>query len=245
MHLEQTLTQLRAMRLAVMASALERRAQEPDNAALSNEDFVSLLVQEEYTARQSRKLSRLVGSANFKPEQACLENVRYEPSRGFQRKDLAVFTSPGWVANAQNVIITGPTGTGKTYLAEAIGLQACQMGFSAKRVRYKRLFEEIHAARGTGLYLKHQESLARIQVLIIDDFVMEPIQVMELAELMEVIEDRNQRVPTIITTQYPTSKWHDMLPDPTIADAICDRLINTAIKLTLKGESLRTQRQAA
>jgi DNA replication protein DnaC len=245
MHLEQTLSQLRAMRLAVMATALDRRSHETDSAELSNQDFVSLLVQEEYTARQSRKLSRLIGTANFKPEQACLENIHYEPSRGFQRKDLAIFTSPGWIANAQNVIITGPTGTGKTYLAEAIGLQACQMGFSAKKVRYKRLFEEISAARGTGLYLKHQESLARIKVLIIDDFVMEPIQTMELAELMEIIEDRSQRVPTILTTQYPMDKWHAMLPDPTIADAICDRLINTAIKLNLKGDSLRQTKKAA
>jgi DNA replication protein DnaC len=233
------------MRLTVMATALDRRCQEPDSSGLSNEDFIALLVQEEYTARQSRKLSRLIGTANFKPEQACLENIRYEPSRGFQRKDLAIFTSPAWITNAQNVIITGPTGTGKTYLAEAIGLQACQMGFSSKKIRYKRLFEEIHAARGTGLYLKHQETLARIKVLIIDDFVMESIQPMELAELMEVIEDRSQRVPTIITTQYPVDKWHAMLPDPTIADAICDRLINTAIKLNLRGDSMRITKKAA
>jgi DNA replication protein DnaC len=228
-----------------MATALDHQLKNPDQSSLSHEEFVAFLVQEEYSARHNRRLSRMVGKANFKPEQACLENIHYTPQRCFQKKDLQAFTSSTWIANAQNVIITGATGTGKTYIAEAIGLQACHLGFSVVKIRYKRIFEEIQAARATGMYLKYLETLAKIKVLIIDDFVMEPITIPEQADLMEIVEDRNQKNPIIITTQYPTNKWHTLLPDPTIADAICDRLVHTAIKLNLKGESMRSKTEKA
>jgi DNA replication protein DnaC len=187
----------------------------------------------------------MIVKANFKPEQACLENIHYTPQRGFMKKDLQVFSSSTWILNAQNVIITGATGTGKTYIAEAIGLQACHLGFSVVKIRYKRLFEEILAARATGMYLKYLETLAQIKVLIIDDFVMETVTNSEQADLMEIIEDRSQKNPIIVTTQYPVNKWHTLLPDPTMADAIYDRLIHTSIKLTLKGESMRIKSEKA
>jgi DNA replication protein DnaC len=239
MHLEQTLTQLRSMRLTTMATALDNQLKNADRTSLSHEEFVALLVQEEYSARHNRRLSRMIINANFKPEQACLENIHHSPQRGFMKKDLQAFSSSTWILNAQNVIITGATGTGKTYIAEAIGLQACHLGFSVVKIRYKRLFEEIQAARATGMYLKYLETLAKIKILIIDDFVMETVTNSEQADLMEIIEDRNQKNPIIVTTQYPMNKWHTLLPDPTIADAICDRLIHTSIKLNLKGESMR------
>ena len=245
MHLEQTLTQLRSMRLTTMATALDNQLKNPDRTSLSHEEFVALLVQEEYSARHNRRLSRMIVKANFKPEQACLENIHYTPQRGFMKKDLQVFSSSTWILNAQNVIITGATGTGKTYIAEAIGLQACHLGFSVVKIRYKRLFEEIQAARATGMYLKYLETLAQIKVLIIDDFVMETVTNSEQADLMEIIEDRSQKNPIIVTTQYPVNKWHTLLPDPTMADAICDRLIHTSIKLTLKGESMRIKSEKA
>lgn len=241
MHLEQTLMQLRSMRMTTMATAFDNQLKNPDRTSLSQEEFVSLLVQEEYSARHNRRLAKMICKANFKPEQACLENINYTVQRGFMKKDLQAFTSSTWVTNAQNVIITGATGTGKTYIAEAIGLQACHLGFSVMKIRYKRLFEEIQAARATGMYLKYLETLAKIKVLIIDDFVMETVTNSEQADLMEIIEDRSQKSPIVVTTQYPTNKWHTLLPDPTIADAICDRLVHTAIKLNLKGESMRSK----
>ena len=228
-----------------MATALDNQLKNPDRTSLSHEEFVALLVQEEYSARHNRRLSRMIVKANFKPEQACLENIHYTPQRGFMKKDLQVFSSSTWILNAQNVIITGATGTGKTYIAEAIGLQACHLGFSVVKIRYKRLFEEIQAARATGMYLKYLETLAQIKVLIIDDFVMETVTNSEQADLMEIIEDRSQKNPIIVTTQYPVNKWHTLLPDPTMADAICDRLIHTSIKLTLKGESMRIKSEKA
>ena len=239
MHLEQLLHQLRSMRLATMASNLEQRLKNGDHRDLTHEEFLSLLVEDEYTARNNRRLERMIRQANFKPEQACLENVHYDSCRGFDRKDIMGFRSRAWIDNAQNVIITGPTGTGKTYLAEAIGLYACKIGFPAKKIRYKRLFEEIRSARGTGMYLNYIRKLQKIKVLIIDDFAMQPITQDELSDLLDIIEDRTQLGPIIITTQYPENKWHSLFDDPTTSDAVCDRLIPTAIKLNLKGKSLR------
>ena len=239
MHLEQTLTQLRSMRLTVMAAMLEQRLKNGDHRQLSHEEFISLLVEDEHSARKNRKLARMIGRANFKPEQACMENIHYDPRRGFEKKDILQFTSRTWIDNAQNVILTGPTGTGKTYIAEAIGLYVCKMGMPVRKIRYKRLFEEILSARGTGMYLNYIQKLQKVKVLILDDFAMQPINQNELSDLLDIIEERDQLGPVIITTQYPPNKWHSLFDDPTAADAICDRLIPTAVKLNLKGKSQR------
>lgn len=243
MHLETTLTQLRDMRLSVMADALQRRLEQGDQHGLSGEEFAALLIEDEYCARQQRKLTRLIAQANFKPEGACLENVRAAATRGVEKRDLMAFTTPAWIQGAHNLILTGATGTGKTYLAEAIGLQACKLGYSVKKLRYKTLFEELNAARGTGQFLKALKRLQLTRVLILDDFLMTPTSSDDLANLLEIIEERSQLGPLIITTQYPPAAWHQLMPDPTIADAICDRLIHTSTVLTLKGDSQRKQNQ--
>lgn len=239
MHLEQTLTQLRSMRFATMAATLEQRLANGDHRQLSHEEFISLLVEDEYAARKNRSLARMIGRANFKPEQACMENIHYDQRRGFEKKDIMQFASRTWIDNAQNVIITGPTGTGKTYIAEAIGLHVCKMGLPVRKIRYKRFFEEILSAKGTGMYLNYTQKLQKTKVLILDDFAMQAINQNELSDLLDIIEERDQLGPVIITTQYPPNKWHALFDDPTIADAICDRLITTAIKLNLKGKSMR------
>jgi len=241
MHLETTLTQLREMRLSIMADALERRLAHGDAHGLSGEEFAALLIEDEYCARQQRKLTRLIAQANFKPEGACLEDVRYAATRGIEKRDLMPFTTPAWIQNAHNLILTGPTGTGKTYLAEALGLQACKLGYSVKKLRYKTVFEELNAARGTGMFLKMMKRLQLTRVLILDDFLMTPASTDDLANLLEIIDERSQLGPVIITTQYPPSAWHPLLPDPTLADALCDRLIHTATLFHLKGESQRKQ----
>src|SRR4030067_1300016 len=243
MHLEQTLHQMRSMRLAAMAVCLAQRINNGDHRALSNEEFISLLVEDEFTSRKNRRLSRMIGRANFKPQQACIENIHYDSNRGFAKTDIMQFKSKTWIENSQHVIITGPTGTGKTYIAEAIGLHACKIGYPAQKIRYKKLFEEIQADKRTGVYLNYLQKLQKIKVLIIDDFAMQPITRDQLCELMELIEERDQLGPVIITTQYPPNKWHSLFDDPTIADAICDRLIPIAIKLNLKGKSLRGKKE--
>lgn len=239
MHLESTLSQMHEMRLSTMAESLQRRLSNGECHGLSCEDFVALLIQDEYCSRQSRKLTRLISTANFKPEAACLENVIQNNLRGFLKKDLLEFTSPTWVLQAHNVVICGATGTGKTYISEAIGLQACKMGYSTRKIRFKTLFEEINAARGTGLYLKYLQRLQKTRVLIIDDFLMSDVSNQDASNLYEIIEERTQLGPLIVTTQYPVAQWHKRLPDPTTADAICDRLAHTAITINLKGESMR------
>ncbi|MBU2214291.1 IS21-like element helper ATPase IstB [Patescibacteria group bacterium] len=227
------------MRLTTMAESLEQRLQRKDHHDLSTEEFVGLLVDDEYTAKQNRKLNRMINRADFKPEQACLENIKYHPTRGFGKKDIMQLTMQTWINNSQNLILVGATGTGKTYLAEAVGLHACKMGFPAKKIRYKKLFEEIKTNRGTGLYLDYIQKIEKFKILILDDFLMSPVEPQELNDLLDIIEDRTMRAPIIITTQYPIKKWHTILQEPTIADAICDRLIHGAITLNLEGPSMR------
>lgn len=242
MHIENVLEQLRSMRLSTMAESLHARLTNGNNRDLAPEEFFALLVEDEYNARNNRKLARVIGQANFKPEQACIENIIYRQSRGFQKKDIMQLTTTTWIQNAQNVILCGPTGSGKTYIAEAIGLQVCMMGFTALKIRYPLLFEEIRTAKGTGIYLKYLKKLARIKVLILDDFLMHPIETVDCGPLMDVIEEKEQTGSIIITTQLPIEKWHQKLPDPTVADALCDRLTHGALQFNLEGESMRREK---
>ena len=242
MHIEKVIEQLQSMRLSNMADSFKSRLSAGNNRDLSPEEFFGLLVEDEYNARKNRRLSRMIGRANFKPEQACIENITYSQIRGFMKKDIMPLTTATWINNAQNLILTGPTGCGKTYLAEAVGLQVCIMGFSVIKIRYPMLFEEIHAAKGTGMYLRYLKKLSRIKVLILDDFLMQPIENIDCGPLLDVIEEKEQTGSIIITTQFPIDKWHLKLPDPTVADAICDRLTHGAIKFHLEGDSMRKNR---
>ena len=243
MHIEQVQRQLRAMRLSVMADSMTERLKDGNTRSLSHEEFLALLVEDEFNARQQRKLARMIGRANFKPEQACIENVRYEHRRGFKQQDIMQFNGSSWIDAHVNIILTGPTGSGKTYLAEAIGLAACKMEYPARKLRFRRLFEELTAAKGTGMLLHYMEKLAKVKVLILDDFLMTPVTQSELGYLADVIEERSGCGSLIVTTQYPPDTWHKRMPDPTIADAICDRVIHRAVKLQLRGESMRKPHQ--
>ncbi|MDD5069039.1 MAG: IS21-like element helper ATPase IstB [Candidatus Pacebacteria bacterium] len=243
MHIENVIDQLKSMRLSVMADSLQSRLAGGNNRDLAPEEFFALLVEDEFNARKNRKLSRMISRANFKPEQACLENISFNQTRGFMKKDIMPLTTSTWINNAQNLVITGPTGCGKTYIAEAVGLQVCIMGFSVAKIRYPLLFEEVHAAKGTGIYLRYLKKLARIKVLILDDFLMQPIEINDCGPLLDIIEEKEQTGSIIITTQFPVDKWHLKLPDPTVADAICDRLTHGAIKFNLKGDSMRKEKE--
>jgi len=243
MHIEKVIEQLKSMRLSYMAQSLRTRLATGNIRDLAPEEFFALLVEDEYNERRNRRLSRMITHANFKPEQACIENITYSQNRGLMKKDIMPLTTSTWIDNAQNIIITGPTGGGKTYLAEAVGLQACVMGFSVAKIRYPILFEEIHAAKGTGMYLKYLKKISRIKVLILDDFLMQPIEATDSGPLLDIIEEKEQTGSIIVTTQYPVDKWHLKLPDPTVADAICDRLTHGAIKLNLEGDSMRKNKE--
>lgn len=243
MHKEQVIAQLCEMYLSAMANSFQRRIECGEGRTLSPEDFFALLVEDEYNERKNRKLTRMIGRANFKPEQACIENLDYSTMRGLQKEDIAKFTTDSWIKNAETIIITGPTGCGKTYLAEALGLHACKLGHATQKIRYPLLFEELRAARGTGTYLRFLKKISKIAVLIIDDFLMSPIEIAEIQYLLEIIEQRSQTSSLILTTQYPVDKWYSQLSDPTLADALCDRLVHNAFKFNLKGDSMRKKNQ--
>jgi DNA replication protein DnaC len=242
MHIEQTLYQMRQMRLSYMARSLEERLKNGDHRELSHEEFIALIVEDEFSSRRNRKLTRMLNRANFKSEQACIENIKYSSVRNFKKADIMPFTSETWIANAQNLIITGKTGTGKTYLAEAIGRRACILEYQAVKIRYSRLFDEIHEARGTGTYPKYIDKLDKIKVLILDDFANGDVSKKDLSDLVDIIEERDQKWPMIVTSQYKVADWHKRFPDPTFADAICDRLVHGSVKLNLEGPSMRKMR---
>lgn len=236
MNIDTVCQQLREMRLSRMASQLSERMANGEQRELAPEEFLALLVEDEYLSRRQKRLGRMVGKAGFKPEQPSMEDIIYTPARGVTRKDLAVFTTAKWINDAINIVFTGPTGCGKSFIAQAVALQACRMGYAARYLRYPMLFEEVNAARGTGQYLKFLKTMAKTPVLILDDFLMQEVSVQDLSPLMDVIEEKQQTGSVIVTTQYPIAKWHHRMPDPTMADAICDRLVSTAYKFNLKGE---------
>lgn len=239
MHIEQVISQLNHMRLTTMARSLKERLSTGGYKELSCEEFFALIVEDEYYARKERRMKLMVGRAHFKPELPCIEDLIYDSARGFGKQNVTPFASQEWIRNSLNVIITGPTGSGKTYLAEAIAHQACRMEFDALKIRCPILIEEIHAAKGTGTYLKLLKKLSKIKVLLIDDFLMQSISVEESSFLMDIIDEKQQTGSIIITTQYPVLQWHKKLPDPTVADAICDRLIHKSYTFELGGDSMR------
>ena len=234
MHLQTVVDQLRSMRLTTMAESLLTRIKNNETDALEPSEFVALLVEDEYCARQRRKLQRMIGRANFKPDQATIENILYEQNRGFTKKDIMLFTSTDWIESNRNVILTGPTGSGKSYVAEAIGYRACTMGYPVWKIRYALLFEEIHTAKGTGQYLKFLAKLSKIRIIIIDDFLMNATDIKEAEMLMDIIEQKEQTGSIVVTTQYPVQSWHKRMPDQNIAYDICDRIIQKSIQHNLK-----------
>ncbi len=245
MNIDTVCQQLREMRLTHMAQQLQDHLANNTQQDLSHEQFIALLVEDEYLHRRQKRLERMVNQAGFKPEQPAMEDITYSGNRGLMKKDFIQFSTTKWITNAHNIIFTGPTGCGKSFLAQAIALQACRMGFTSRYVRYTMLLEEINVARGTGLYLKFLKKMSTIKVLIIDDFIMQEASSHDISSLMDIIEEKQQTGSIIITTQYPIAKWHHRMPDPTIADAICDRLVANAYKFNLKGDggSMRNKKE--
>ncbi len=238
MTLSITLDKLNQMKLRHMAESLERRLSKKDQEGLSPQEFVALLVEDEYLRRQHSKLERLHKNAAFKIR-ATLEEVDYDAARGLKKQELLEFTQRRWLDNFQNIYLSGPTGVGKTFLACAIGNEACRMGHSAYYSRTSKLWLRLAAMRGTGDFLKFREGLAKVRVLILDDIGLSPLTQEQSEDMMELIDDRYLSGSTIVTSQLPKDKIYQAFPEPTLADAICDRLLHNSHTLTLKGESRR------
>lgn len=239
---QQTLQHLRALKLIGMADAFAQQLEQPTTQQLSFEERLALLVDRERTQRDNRRLGRLLRAARFK-QPACVEEIDYQAKRGLARAQVVPLINCDWVRAHQNLHITGPTGTGKSWLACAFGQAACRQGFAVRYERTGRLLDELRIARGDGSYGKVLRQLARLDLLILDDFGLKPLAQTERHDLLEIIEDRHGLHATIFTSQLPISSWHAYLNEPTIADALLDRLLPNAHRLELKGESLRQPRQ--
>lgn len=235
---QQTMSILHTLKLFGLARSFEERLADPKQAELSHAEFVGLLVQDEKTYRDNKRLRRLLKKAKLRQE-AAMEDIDYGASRGLSQQVILDLANPQWVAAHRNVIITGPTGIGKSFIACALGNSAARAGYTVLYLRAPRLFETLQQARGDGSHLRILARLCRVQLLIIDDFLITPLEDRERRDLLEVIEDRYQLGATIIASQCPISDWHPGIGDPTLADAICDRLLHNAYKIELRGDSLR------
>ena len=233
---QQSLNQLGQLKLNGMAEALAQQFSQPGTYdELSFEERIGLLIDSEITSRDSRKLKRLLSGARFKIA-ARLENIDYKHPRGLKKSQVASLQTGEWIRKKRNLTITGSTGCGKTYIACALGHYACLQGYVVRYFRAARFFEALTIGHADGSYLKLINQLAKADVLIIDDWGLEELTQSQRNDLLEVMEDRHNARSTIITSQIPTTQWHKYIGDPTLADAILDRLLHNSHKLKLKGE---------
>jgi DNA replication protein DnaC len=239
---EQTHQKLTAMKLSGMAAAFDEQLKERGNDQLSFEERFGLMVEREWSERQQRRLKRRLGSAKLR-EAACVEDINYRHSRNLDRSVIQRLSTCRWVAEHENVVISGATGLGKTWLGCALANRACREGYSALYARLPRLFHALQIARADGSYIKELARLAKADVLVLDDLGLSPIGEVERRDLLEVLEDRHGVRSTVVTSQIPVKKWHETIGDPTIADAFIDRLLHRAHRIELKGPSMREPQQ--
>jgi DNA replication protein DnaC len=239
MMTQQTLTQLRSLKLSGMADALQEQLTQPSMSAMSFEERMALLVDREISSRDDRRRTRLLSLARLKYPQATIEDVDTRRGRGVERGQITSLALGDWIKTGHTVIINGATGCGKTWLACALGQYACRRGHTVMYMRTPRLAEELRVLHGAGSFGKWLLQLAKTDVLILDDWALAPLDASTRADLLEVIDDRAGSKGTIITSQLPVEHWHSWIGDVTIADAMLDRLLQTTHRIVLKGDSIR------
>jgi DNA replication protein DnaC len=236
---EPTTEKLKTLRLEGMLTAWTDQQKSPANGALAFDERFGMLVDAEWSYRENKRITRLLKDAKLRLSEASIEAIDYPAKRELDKAVIRQLQSCRWIQEHHAVLITGATGTGKSFVACALAHHACRRGFRAIYRRAPRLFDELKIARADGTYRTLLARLARVDVLVIDDFAVAPINDQERSDLLEVMEDRYGLRSTIVTSQLPPSNWHDYLTDPTLADAICDRLVNNAHRIVLKGPSRR------
>ena len=241
---EPTMERLAAMRLHGLVEAWHQQQRQADMATLSFDERFALLVEAEWLYRENQRLTRALKEAKLKLNHACVEDIDYPARRELDRAQIRQLASCRWVQEHHNILITGATGTGKTFVACALAQKACRSGHRALYRRASRLFDELTLARADGTYARVLQRLARIDVLVVDDWALAAVSEQERQDLLEILEDRHGARSTIVTSQLPVPKWHAHIGDPTLADAICDRLLHNAHRLVLKGPSRRKEAQA-
>jgi DNA replication protein DnaC len=239
---QHTLDQLRGLRLEGFVAAMQDPATARAAAELDFDSRLALLVQREIDWRGGKRLERLLKAARLKVGGACMEDIDWRASRGLNRSLITELSGAEWLRQGRSILLTGATGCGKTWLACALGRQAARHGHSVLYARTSRLLQDLHVAHGDGSFSRRLAQLARIDLLILDDFALAPIAAHERSDLLELLDDRVGSRSTVITSQLPLAAWHEWLGEPTVADAILDRVVHTAHKIALKGESLRRMR---
>jgi len=235
----QTLTQLQQLKLSGMASALQAQLEQVSTyEGLSFTERLGLLLDHENLQREQRKQQRLIRQAHFKLK-ASIQDIDYQHPRNLKKSQIAQLAQGDWVNRSQNLLLTGPCGSGKTYLACALGHNACLQGYSARYYRLSRLLLELTQAKADGTYQKKLQQIAKIKLLIIDDWGLETLKGAQRNDLMEIMDDRHGDASTVVISQLPTDEWYTSIGDNTLADAILDRLMHNAHRLVLKGESMR------
>jgi len=238
MLMEPLFEKLTALRLPGMRESLNEQMTNTHYSELSFEERLNLLVDHEINLRAERRLQRLIKNARFRMK-ATLEDLKISSARGLNRPQILELAGCEWIRNNLNIIITGATGVGKTYLAEALGREACRKGFSTLYARTSRLVYDIEMSHADGTYSKLLNKLARFNLLILDDWLRDILKSSQTRDLLEVCDDRYQRSSTILVSQFPITKWHSRMKDPTLADAILDRMIHSAHRIQMEGESQR------
>lgn len=238
MLIHPTIDRLRTLGLAAMADTLVELQNNPEAADMPHADWLGLLIDREVTARDNRRLARRLSNAKLR-QAASIENVDYRTARGLDRSLFQNLAAGQWIRDCNHLVIVGPTGTGKSWLACALGNKACRDGFSVLYKRVPRLFADLAQARGEGRLSRLIAALERVHLLILDDWGPEPLTADQRRDLLEIVDDRYDKGSLLITSQVPVAQWHDVIADPTLGDAILDRIIHNAHRIELKGDSLR------
>jgi len=234
-----TIEKLHEMKLGVMAAAFKKQTEKQDMAQLSFEERFGLIVDAEWTARKNNRLARLIRKADFAWPGACLEDIEYHADRELDKALIARLGTCGYIDECHNLILLGATGSGKSWLACAFGNAACRKYYNVRYVRLPELFAELAVARLEGTYRKTIDQYQKVKLLILDEWLLYPLKDTEARDLLEITESRCKKASTIFCSQFDVGGWHEMIGEPTLADAVCDRIVHDSYILVVKGDSMR------
>ncbi len=239
-----TIETMKSLKLHGMIEALEEQQQAPAVQALSFEERIALIVDRERLHRDNQRRTRLMRGAHLKVSEASIEDISYKATRGLDKRQIATLATGEWVRRAQNILITGVTGTGKTWISCALAQQVCRQGASVTYWRVSRLIEELRVSHGDGSYIKLLKTISKTSLIVLDDFGLTALSTQDRTDLLEILDDRINTGSTLIASQLPVDTWHAYLGEPTLADAILDRIVHTSHRIELKvpGDSMRKPR---